>query len=61
MDPELERKAQLEKEKQLKKKEVPMLRLKDGSLIPSHLQSSIQQPGGGKPGNSARRDFLQNL
>jgi hypothetical protein len=31
VNPDDERKARLEKEKQLKKKEIPMLKLKDGS------------------------------
>jgi hypothetical protein len=35
VDPEVEKRAQIEKEKLLKKKEVPMIRLKDGSLIPA--------------------------
>jgi len=43
VNPDEERRARLEKEKQLKKKEVPMLRLKDGSqamMIPGLLVAS---------------------
>lgn len=43
MNPDEERRARLEKEKQLKKKDVPMLRLKDGSqamMIPGLVASN---------------------
>lgn len=35
VDPEVERRAQIEREKLLKKKEMPMIKLKDGSLVPA--------------------------
>ncbi len=35
VDPEEEKRQALEKEKQQKKKEIPMIKLKDGSMIPS--------------------------
>jgi hypothetical protein len=37
VDPEAEKRAQLEKEKSMKKKEVPMIKLKDGSMVPSSM------------------------
>jgi hypothetical protein len=43
VNPDEERRARLEKEKQLKKKDVPMLRLKDGSqamMIPGLVASN---------------------
>lgn len=43
MNPDEERRARFEKEKQLKKKDVPMLRLKDGSqamMIPGLVASN---------------------
>ena len=43
VNPDEERRARIEKEKQLKKKEVPMLRLKDGSqamMLPALVSSN---------------------
>ena len=43
VNPDDERKARLEKEKQLKKKEIPMLKLKDGSqamMLPGLVTAS---------------------
>lgn len=67
IDPQMVKKAQLEQEKSLKKKEVPMIKLKDGSLVPA---SSLMNIGGGGSHSAAqgaaasdknRKLFIQNL
>ncbi len=53
VDPEVEKRAQLEKEKQQKKKEVPMIKLKDGSFVPSMMIGMNAGMGGlGSSSNS---------
>ena len=65
VDPQEERKAQLEKEKQLKKKEVPMIRLKDGTMIPASAVSAAHSSGKNGPNGqndpNSRKNYLENL
>ena len=67
VNPDEEIRARLEKEKQLKKKEVPMLRLKDGSqamMIPALVASNSvtsNTSGGGGLNQTGSRSFIQNL
>ena len=65
VDPEVEKRIQLEKEKSLKKKEMPMLRLKDGSMVPSMFSNgsgpSIPGSSDNRLGQNTRKNYLQNL
>lgn len=70
VDPEVERRAQLEKEKFNKKKEIPVLKLKDGTVVQAgNFLSGMTGGGGGPsgPNNASAQDkggrfnFLQNL
>ena len=66
VDPEAEKRAQLEKEKSMKKKEVPMIKLKDGSMVPSSMvlpaqAAAMQNANNGQAGGGGRRNMLQNL
>jgi hypothetical protein len=66
VDPEEEKKRKLERQKLEKKKEVPMIRFQDGTLVPSTAVGhtipggSGNLPGQEKPGQ-ARGDFIKNL
>lgn len=65
VNPNEEKRLRLEKEKQHKKKEVPVLRLKDGSqamMIPG-LSASSSGPNASGPSavQSSSRNFIQNL
>ena len=66
VNPDEERRARLEKEKQLKKKEVPMLKLKDGShamMLPALVATSsvTSNTSGGGVNQAGSRSFIQNL
>jgi hypothetical protein len=68
VNPDEERRARIEKEKQLKKKEVPMLRLKDGSqammlpaLVASSSVTSNTSGSNGANQTGGSRSFIQNL
>ena len=72
VDPEVEKRAQIEKDKQQKKKEVPMIKLKDGRMVPSNMIAGMTMglggPSSSSAGNSAmaagnanRRNLIQNL
>jgi len=53
VDPEVEKRAQLELEKQQKKKEAPMIKLKDGSMVPSMMiNMGMGGPSSSNAGNS---------
>ena len=53
VDPEVEKRAQIEKDKQQKKKEVPMIKLKDGRMVPSHMIAGMTMGLGGPSSSSA--------
>ena len=66
IDPEILKKEQLEKEKALKKKEIPMIKLKDGSIVPAstllvNMGGTGGQSASAGPADKNRKQFLQNL
>lgn len=63
VDPEQERKKALEREKLIKKKEVPMIKLKDGSMIPSSFVAPTAASGSNTAAaaNAMRKNYLESL